>query len=100
FNSNWIANFQAVTSSTRFQNGTSLAGPAYEASLSRNGRKLAYNAQFNDFSPGFRTDVGFTPRVDVREADQTLSYRFRPEGKHFISWGPSFRSDQIWDHKN
>jgi hypothetical protein len=100
FNSNWIANFQAVASSTRLQNGRSLAGPAYEASLLRNGRKLTYNAQFNDFSPGFRTDVGFAPRVDVRQVDQTLSYRFRPEGKHFISWGPSIRSNQIWDHKN
>jgi hypothetical protein len=100
FRRNWIASFQAITSSTRFQDGTSTAGPAYEASLLRNGRKLTYSAKFNDFSPGFRTDAGFAPRVDVREINQNISYRFRPEGKRFISWGPSFTSDEIWDHKN
>lgn len=99
-NANWVASFLAVTSSTSLPGGNNLAGPAYEASLLRTGRQLSYQIQYDDRSPGFQAESGFVNRVDIRQASQTFSYRFRPEGKHLISWGPDLLTSNIWDHRN
>jgi hypothetical protein len=100
WNSNWVASFLAVNSSTTLQGGTHFAGPAYEASLLRSGRQFSYQFQFGDRSPGFQSEAGFVNRVDIRQVSQTISYRFRPEGKHLISWGPDLLTSNIWDHRN
>jgi hypothetical protein len=115
---NWLANGQAVASSTRLQDGTSLAGPAYKLQVRRDGRQFYYDMEYNDFSPGFLTETGFLAegsvqkplgggrtiprpqlRTDIRSALQFVMYRFRPEGKHFISWGPNVLVNPIWDHR-
>ncbi|MFQ5817390.1 MAG: DUF5916 domain-containing protein [Terriglobia bacterium] len=95
---NWVARFQGVASSTRFLDGRRLAGPAYDFQLARSGRQLSYNLEYNDRSPGFRTLPGFLVRSDIRRFGQTVNYRFRPEGKYLISWGPNFSLDRVWDH--
>ncbi len=95
---NWVARFQGVTSSTNFLDGSHLAGPAYYADLSKTGRQLNYFGSYTDFSPGFFTQTGFVPRTDIRNTSHTLSYRFRPEGKYLISWGPNIHYDRTWDH--
>ncbi len=96
---NWVAAFQAVASTTRNLDGSSAAGPAYKAALDGNGQSWNYNLQFDDRSPGFRTDSGFIQRADIREAAQNFSYRFRPEGGRLLSWGPDVRTDHVWDHR-
>jgi len=98
FGQNWVANLQAVASSTQQLGGTRLGGPAYDAELRRSGRKLNYQLEYNDRSPGFRTEPGFLLRPDIRRLGQTLSYRFRPEGRWLISWGPDFFYSHVWDH--
>lgn len=98
-NGNWVTTFQAVTSATRLTNGTTLAGPAYNASVERSGRKFNYAAGYNDVSPGFRTEAGFIRRTDIRNAEQTISYQFRPEGKILTAWGPRLRQQGTWDHQ-
>ncbi|HXE75606.1 MAG TPA: DUF5916 domain-containing protein [Candidatus Xenobia bacterium] len=115
---NWVAEFQAVTSWTRcfpvsdfvhragrqlidgcFSNDEGkLAGPAYSAVLLRRGRQLNYNLEYNDFSRGFRTVPGFLLRPDIRRIGQQVGYGFRPEGKYFISWGPFFNTEAVFDH--
>jgi hypothetical protein len=100
---NWVAEFQAVASSTRFledddEEETHLAGAAFEVELSRQGRSFNYNLEYNDRSPGFRTQTGFVRRVDMRRVAQRLDYRFRPEGKYLISWGPEFFTAVVYDH--
>ncbi len=95
---NWTASFQAATSTTQLPNGTSSAGPAYEFSLSRRGRQFNYSLNYRDRSPGFEALAGFIPRKDIREFIHSGSYRFRPEGKRFISWGPELDAGYIWDH--
>ena len=113
---NWVASFQGVASSTRFLDGSQLAGPAYDAQLRRSGRKFINVLEFNDRSPGFRTQTGFLPgrssgfisrrlrtdrvslRPDIRSLRQFASYRFRPEGKYLISWGPDVTINPTWDH--
>jgi hypothetical protein len=95
---NWVANFQGVASSTQFLDGSRLAGPAYDFEIRRSGRQLNYELEYNDRSPGFRTEPGFLRRPDIRRLGQTLRYRFRPEGKFLIAWGPQFVYNRVWDH--
>lgn len=97
-NKNWLINAQAVTSKTRFLNGSELSGPAYHLVLRGEGRQYSFNLGFNDRAPGFRTAVGFEPRVDIRRLSSSYSYRWRPEGKTLISWGPNLGLTSIWDH--
>ncbi len=118
-NDNWVASGQAVTSSTRLLDGALQAGPAYEGRLLRRGRQLLYTLDYSDRSSGFLTQTGFLPgrrlrrllfhrgrpiqppplRPDVRSVRQHVDFRFRPEGKHLISWGPTVLTNGIWDHR-
>jgi len=115
---NWVAAFQGVASSTEMVDGTRLAGPAYKANLRHTGYQFYYNLDYDDRSPGFFTETGFLAdqavdrftfrareisrpflRTDVRSAAQFVTYRFRPEGKRFISWGPTLFLNPVWDHR-
>jgi hypothetical protein len=117
-NSNWLASGQGVASSTLLPDGTRMAGPAYKARLRRDGRQFYYDLDFNDRSPGFVTQTGFLAegtierpirggrdilrpsfRPDMRSVGQFASYRFRPEGRRLISWGPNIFVNPIWDHE-
>ncbi|MCI0488804.1 MAG: carbohydrate binding family 9 domain-containing protein [Blastocatellia bacterium] len=94
----WVARFQATASSTRFTDGSKLSGPAYDFQVSRSGRQLNYNGGYTEFDPDFFTQTGFVPRTDIRRVNQNLNYRFRPEGKYLISWGPRLTYNRTWDH--
>jgi hypothetical protein len=104
---NWTASFQGVVSSTRCSDtsdssctfGNYLAGPAAEVVINRDGRKLNYMLDYSDRSDGFRTSSGFDPQPDIRNLYQRMDYRFRPEGKHLVSWGPTFEIYQTFDHE-
>lgn len=98
FRGNWTVAMQGVTSSTRFLNGATEAGPAYDFSVRRTGRQLNYRFNFVDRSPGFRADLGFLPRRNIRDFTQEITYRWRPEGKYLVSWGPGVQSIAIYDH--
>ena len=96
---NWVLNFQGVTSATRdAEDDERFAGPAYNVELSRTGRQLFYKVEYNDVSPGFRTGSGFVRRRDIRRYEQRVSYRFRPEGKYLIAWGPESNTEAVFDH--
>ena len=99
-NKHWLINAQAVTSSTKFLDGTHQSGPAYHFLLDGEGRQYSFTVGFDDRSPGFLTAVGFQPRVDIRQFNSSYSYRWRPEGKTLISWGPNISFNSIWDHRN
>jgi hypothetical protein len=115
---NWWVTAQAVASSTKLPDGTQSAGPAYKTQARFDGRKLYFNAEYNDLSPGFNTLTGFITtetverpinvgrtltrpplRTDMRTVSDIAMYRFRPEGKHLISWGPSVFINPLWDHR-
>ena len=115
-NQNWAVNMQAVTSSTQYLDGTHTGGPAYDVEVEHTSRQLLYRFEFNDRSPGFNTLTGFLPggrsrrpfrwraprvslRPDIRSLRQFTRYRFRPEGKYLISWGPSVSVNPSWDHQ-
>jgi hypothetical protein len=95
---NWTTQFQGVASATRFLDGRRIAGPAYEGRLNREGRLFTYNLTYSDRSPGFQTQTGFNPRVDIRNLQTTARYRFRPEGRRLIAFGPALSTQGLWDH--
>jgi len=117
FNPNWTLDWQGVTSATTLPGGLRSAGPAYKFHLQRIGYQFYYNLNFEDLSPGFNTEAGFlgqdtvdrfvsysrsiprpAVRPDFRSVGQFITYRFRPEGKTLISWGPTLYIDPVWDH--
>ncbi len=114
---NWWVTAQAVSSSTTLPGGTHSTGPAYKTQARFDGRTFYSNAEYNDLSPGFNTLTGFISdetverptnvgrtimrpplRTDMRGVSEIAMYRFRPEGKHFISWGPTVFVNPVWDH--
>ena len=108
-NKHWTLNAQEVFSATlnprdptfnQFNtSGTYQSGNAAEVLLQRDGLKLHYFLDYSDRSPNFRTLTGFDPQPDIRNLYQRLQYTFRPEGKHLISWGPTFETYQTYDHE-
>ena len=108
-NEHWVASAQGAISATinpsdplfnMFNTtGAYQAGSAAEVILQRNGRQLNYFLDYTDRSPNFRTLTGFDPQPDIHNLYQRVQYSFRPEGKHLISWGPTYETYQTYDHE-
>ncbi len=79
-------------------NGNHYAGPASRLNLHRDGLHLTYNGIYSDITSGFVSIPGFINRVDIREANQEVDYRFRPRKGWIVDWGPSFISRYDFDH--
>jgi hypothetical protein len=97
-NQNWQLNAQAVTSETRFNDGTHQAGPAYQIYAERSSRRMEFNTMYQDISPGFDAETGFINRTDFRRFSNFWGWTFHPEGKHLISHGPHIFQLSMWDH--
>ena len=97
-NPNWNLTMQAVTTSTQDLDGFTEDGPAYAVELERSGRQFNYDFEYEDIGVGFKSAPGFVRRRDIRSMEHRVRYRFRPEGKYLISWGPSINTDNLWDH--
>jgi hypothetical protein len=93
---NWIAEGSAVASRTREQDGTELSGPAFDLQLNRSGRNFDMHNHYLDVGKGFRTDVGFVPRTDIRDLHTLSEYRFWPE-RRLVNWGPDLFLGYIED---
>ncbi|MGC2169961.1 MAG: DUF5916 domain-containing protein [Candidatus Sulfotelmatobacter sp.] len=123
FNANWTLDSQAVVSSSNLQGMTAnnlestceyglypfssgnagnhnyYAGPADKLDLKRDGLHFSYESIYNDISPGFVTLPGFVNRVDIREPEQIIDYRFRPKKGWVVDWGPSLIQRYAFDHE-
>jgi hypothetical protein len=114
---NWWLTGEAVTSETTIPGSPRTAGPAYNAQLRYDSRTLYSNMQFNDLSPGFNTLAGYIEtdavdrpvyvgrtitqpplRINMRGVSEVAMYRFRPEHKYLVSWGPTVFVNPLWDH--
>ncbi len=98
-NRNWVFTGQAVHSESRDLDGKHPVGSAYYAEIARNGLHVNYSGRYRDRSPNFRSDLGFIPRVDIRQVEQNLNYRWRPAGKRIVSYGPFLSGMGNWDHQ-
>jgi hypothetical protein len=126
FNANWTLDAQAVTSSSNLAgnffvangysgnncetnlfpfsagnagNGGYYSGPADKIDLKRDGLHFTYEGIYDDISPGFVTVPGFVNRVDIRNAEQTATYLFRPKKGWITAWGPSLYNRYTFDHQ-
>jgi hypothetical protein len=96
---NWVLTGQAVRSYTHNLDGSEMAGPAYFADLSFTGRHFTYDGNYIDISPDFRTDLGFVPRVDIRETNQFAGYFWRPEHSRVVAFGPVVSTLVNWNRQ-
>ena len=96
---NWVVDAQAMTSRTTRIDGERLAGPAYVAEASYRSRSLNFVSEYIDRSPGFRTELGFIERSDIREWENEIGYTWFPKGGALLSWGPGFEASVNWDRE-
>ncbi len=96
---NWYFLGQATASQSESLAGEHAAGPGYYASLQDSTRHFDLATTYLDRSPGFRVALGYIPRVDIREWDNSIGYRWRPEKRTVVSFGPSVTQSVIWDHQ-
>jgi len=89
--------FMAVGSSTQNETEGTVGGGAFEFDLTRQGRNLGYSASYGSIDPEFRAESGFIPRVDLRQATGTVSYRWWPEST-LLTWQPSFTYFRLYDY--
>jgi hypothetical protein len=94
---NWVLFGQASSSDTRRRGGARLAGPGYYASIQKSGRHFTFSSTYTDRSPGFRSALGYIPRVDIREWRNGASYRWRPEKGPLVSFGPGVAELVNWN---
>src|SRR5438045_1645366 len=116
---NWVADFQASHSWTRqdvnlpqlcqqfntpAQSGalpstaSSQQGNSLYADISYTGRNLYFLSEYSDFSPGFCAELGFVPRVDIRQSYSLASYLWRPKLHPIVDFGPIATETIDWDH--
>ena len=96
---NWQVNAQAVTSETKFFDGSHESGPAYQVWAERSSRKLEFNTLYLDITAGFNTATGFINRTDYRQFSNFIAYTKHIDGKHFVSHGARLYEQTLWDHK-
>jgi hypothetical protein len=97
-NQNWQMNAQAVTSETKFQDGTHESGPAYQVFAERSSRSLEFNTMYQDISAGFDSETGFINRTDYRRFSNFFGPTFHTEGKYLTAHGPRIFQISLWDH--
>ena len=104
-NPNWVLTGQAMGSFARQsaneracpKDRQRLSGPAAFAELARLGRRFNYAARYSDRSPNFCSELGFVPRVDIRDTEHFASYTWRPEHRRLLSFGPSVFTIVNWN---
>ncbi len=96
---NWVFTGQLARSYTHQLDGKQFSGPGSSAELLYSGRHFTYSGAYKDLSPNFSSQLGFIPRVDIRETDHFASYLWRPEGRHVLSFGPSASASVNWNRQ-
>ena len=87
----------AMSTYHRDLDGVDARGRLYQVDFSTRGRNLQYDFRRVVVDPGFRTDLGFVRRTDIRQTQANVSYRWWPEGR-ITNWGPSLQAERIVDH--
>jgi hypothetical protein len=99
-NSNWIVAGQTIASQTRALDGAHWGGAAYNLNLHGQNRKYTYDLTYVDRGEGFHAELGFVPRVNIRQLSQRIERRFHPESRILLSYGPQLFVSGDIDHRN
>lgn len=93
---NWFLTGQAAASRTG-GDGDDVTGTGLSAAVTREGLHFNYSASYLDLDRDFQTDLGFVPRVDIRQLSQSVSYLWWPEESKLVNHGPTLDVFGIWD---
>jgi hypothetical protein len=94
---NWHLTGQLMGSSTGLADGQARNGTAAFAAVSRYGKHLGFSSHYIDRSSGFRADLGYVPRVDIREIGQSARYWFYPTNGSLLRYGPYLDGVAVWN---
>ncbi len=89
FTKNWTLVGQAAFSDTNQLGLGRKSGQDYNALISYSSRSVYYETGYIDRSPGFDSDLGYIPRVDVRQVASFARYKWYPKKSRLLSFGPS-----------
>jgi hypothetical protein len=93
----WTFAGQAIaTDAMDSAGGGRRSGTGWYAQLTRDGRNLDYAATYLDLSSAFDAQLGYVPRVGIRQFDQSLELVRRPSGA-VVKIGPTLSSTFDWD---
>jgi hypothetical protein len=104
FNDKWTAVAQWVESSTKgtVDSGnppTYSAGPTWNTSVSRSGHAFNYNSNFQDFSTGFQTLLGFIQSSNIRSGHTYAGYQWFPKHKKIQIFGLETNQNIAFNHQ-
>src|SRR5262249_59112450 len=81
FGKNWMAEAQALVSSTKFADGSYNAGPAFQGYAKYESRNIFFDSLAISNAEGFVTATGFFRRPGIYRESQFFQYRWYPENK-------------------
>ena len=94
--SNHRLSVRTVATRHRDLAGIETSGWMFDMGLQKQGRNLSYGIMNFEISPGFKTDMGFVRRVDQRQTEGNVMYRWWPQAS-LINWGPQVRYSRNYD---
>jgi hypothetical protein len=102
-NNAWTVLAQAVESSTNGDRDsgtrpTYAAGPAADIQLQRSGHAFNLYSEYQDFSAGFQTQLGFIQTANIRSDHTHSTYQWFPKHSSLQSWGLEENQNLAWDH--
>jgi hypothetical protein len=100
----WTASGQMVASSTKgnVDSGTPPtydAGPASNFQLQHSGHSFYLNSNYQDFSTGFKTGLGYIATANLRNGQTYMSYSWYPKHKTIQSYGLETNQNVAFDHQ-
>ena len=87
---------QVIATDLQDPTGSRLSGTGIYAELLRDGRNFDYAARYLDLGSGFDAELGYVPRVGIRQFEQELETVWRPRGP-VVKVGPTFTTSLDWD---
>jgi len=96
---NWYAQAMLAESTTRFAGGTHVGGQDLLTGISESTLHTDFTSTYIDRSPGFRAELGYIPRVDIRQWTNYGDYRWRLKGHSVVDYGPSLSTGLNWDRQ-
>jgi len=92
----WIFTGQVMATHVRDTADAAAGGAGMYARLEHDGRNLDYSAQYVDLGSAFEAQLGYVPRVGIRQVEQQLELVRRPHGP-LVKIGPTFSTAWTWD---
>ena len=100
-NDKWNLLGQFVESSTKGDKDSGSpysAGPASDLEIQRSGHSFNLDSQYQDFSAGFQSQVGFIQTANIRTDSTHSTYQWYPKHSVIQSVGLETNDNIAWDH--